>query len=88
MQRAPNTEYTVPILISEQRLQWYFTFVIKCIHNESIDSKGELRLQSPRNYISDNNAGSLTGSPVITHDVTTGTGYWLVGFNWIIDFLN
>ena len=33
-------------------------------------------------------AGSLTGSAVITHDVTTGTGYCLVGFNWIIDFLN
>ena len=30
----------------------------------------------------------LTGSTVITHDVTTGTGYCLVGFNWIIDFLN
>ena len=30
----------------------------------------------------------LTGSAVITHDVTTGTGYGLVGFNWIIDFLN
>ena len=29
----------------------------------------------------------LTGSAVITHDVTTGTGYCLVGFNWIIDFL-
>ena len=28
----------------------------------------------------------LTGSAVITHDVTTGTGYCLVGFNWIIDF--
>ena len=32
--------------------------------------------------------GNLTGSAVITHDVTTGTGYCLVGFNWIIDFLN
>ena len=31
---------------------------------------------------------TLTGSAVITHDVTTGTGYCLVGFNWIIDFLN
>ena len=31
---------------------------------------------------------ALTGSAVITHDVTTGTGYCLVGFNWIIDFLN
>ena len=30
----------------------------------------------------------LTGSAVFTHDVTTGTGYCLVGFNWIIDFLN
>ena len=30
----------------------------------------------------------LTGSAVITHDVTTGTGYCLVSFNWIIDFLN
>ena len=30
----------------------------------------------------------LTGSAVITHNVTTGTGYCLVGFNWIIDFLN
>ena len=30
----------------------------------------------------------LTGSAVTTHDVTTGTGYCLVGFNWIIDFLN
>ena len=30
----------------------------------------------------------LTGSAVIIHDVTTGTGYCLVGFNWIIDFLN
>ena len=30
----------------------------------------------------------LTCSDVITHDVTTGTGYCLVGFNWIIDFLN
>ena len=30
----------------------------------------------------------LTGSAVITHDVTIGTGYCLVGFNWIIDFLN
>ena len=30
----------------------------------------------------------LTGSAVITHDVTTGTGYCLAGFNWIIDFLN
>ena len=29
----------------------------------------------------------LTDSAVITHDVTTGTGYCLVGFNWIIDFL-
>ena len=28
----------------------------------------------------------LTGSAVITHDVTTGTGYCLVGFNWSIDF--
>ena len=28
----------------------------------------------------------LTGSTVITNDVTTGTGYCLVGFNWIIDF--
>ena len=28
----------------------------------------------------------LTGSAVITHDVTTGTGYCLVGFSWIIDF--
>ena len=31
---------------------------------------------------------TLTGSAVIAHDVTTGTGYCLVGFNWIIDFLN
>ena len=31
--------------------------------------------------------GCLTGSAVITHDVTTGIGYCL-GFNWIIDFLN
>ena len=30
----------------------------------------------------------LTGSTVITHDVPTGTAYCLVGFNWIIDFLN
>ena len=30
----------------------------------------------------------LTGSAVITHNVTTGTGYCLVGFSWIIDFLN
>ena len=30
----------------------------------------------------------LTGSTVITNDVTTGTGYCLVGFNWIIDFFN
>ena len=30
----------------------------------------------------------LTGSGVITHDVTTGTGYCLVGFNWIIDLLS
>ena len=30
----------------------------------------------------------LTGSAVITHDVTTGTGYFLVGFDWIIDVLN
>ena len=30
----------------------------------------------------------LTGSAVITHDMTTGAGYCLVGFNWIIDFLN
>ena len=30
----------------------------------------------------------LTGSAVITHDVTTGTGCCFVGFNWIIDFLN
>ena len=30
----------------------------------------------------------LTGSAVITHDVTTGTGYCLVGFNWIIIFFN
>ena len=30
----------------------------------------------------------LTGPAVITHDVTTGTGYCLVGFSWIIDFLN
>ena len=28
----------------------------------------------------------LIGSAIITHDVTTGTGYCLVGFNWIIDF--
>ena len=28
----------------------------------------------------------LTGSAVITHDVTTGTGNCLVGFNWSIDF--
>ena len=28
----------------------------------------------------------LTGSAVITHDVTTGTEYCLVGFNWSIDF--
>ena len=34
------------------------------------------------------NASHLTGSAVITHDVTTGTGYCLVSFNWIIDFLN
>ena len=33
-------------------------------------------------------AKQLTGSAVITHDVTTGTGYCLVGFNWIIDFFN
>ena len=32
--------------------------------------------------------GSLNGSAVITHGETTGTGYCLVGFNWIIDFLN
>ena len=31
---------------------------------------------------------TLTGSAVITHNVTTGTGYCLVGFNWIIDFFN
>ena len=30
----------------------------------------------------------LTGSAVITHGMTTGTGYCLVGFNWIIDVLN
>ena len=35
-----------------------------------------------------NTGRSLTGSAVNTHDVTTGTGYCLVGFNWIIDFLN
>ena len=28
----------------------------------------------------------LTGSAVITHDVTTGTGCCLIGFNWSIDF--
>ena len=28
----------------------------------------------------------LTGSAVITHDETTGIGYCLVGFDWIIDF--
>ena len=33
-------------------------------------------------------AYELTGSAVITHDVTTGTGYCLVGFDWIIDFFN
>ena len=33
-------------------------------------------------------AVDLTGSAVITHDVTTGTGYCLVGFKWIIGFLN
>ena len=33
-----------------------------------------------------NHYSILTGSAVITHDVTTGTGYCLVGFNWIIDF--
>ena len=33
-------------------------------------------------------AGRVTGSAVITHAVTTVTGYCLVGFNWIIDFLN
>ena len=33
-------------------------------------------------------AETLTGSAVITNDVTTGTGYCLVGFNWIIDFFN
>ena len=33
-------------------------------------------------------SNGLTGSAVITHDMTTGTGYCLVGFNWIIDFLN
>ena len=32
--------------------------------------------------------GRLTDSAVTTHDVTTGTGYCHVGFNWIIDFLN
>ena len=32
--------------------------------------------------------GILTGSAVLTHDVTTGTGYCLIGFNWIIDFFN
>ena len=26
----------------------------------------------------------FTGSAVFTHDVTTGTGYCLIGFNWII----
>ena len=31
---------------------------------------------------------TLSGSAVITYDMTTGTGYCLVGFNWIIDFLN
>ena len=30
----------------------------------------------------------LAGSAVITHDVTTGTGYCLVGFSWIINFFN
>ena len=30
----------------------------------------------------------LTGSAVFTHDVTTGTGYCLIGFSWIIDVLN
>ena len=29
---------------------------------------------------------SLTGPAVIKHDVTTGTEYCLVGFDWIIDF--
>ena len=32
--------------------------------------------------------GALTGSAVITHDVTTGTGYCLFGFNWFIGFLS
>ena len=36
-----------------------------------------------RNFVWEN----LTGSADITHDVTTGTGYCLVGFNWITDFL-
>ena len=27
---------------------------------------------------------NLTGSAVITHDATTGTGYCLVGLKWII----
>ena len=44
----------------------------------------ELQLRNPILIVS----VYLTGSAVITHDVTTGTGYCLVGFNWIIDFLN
>ena len=37
---------------------------------------------------SNNQCIILTRSAVITHDVTTGIGYCLVGFNWIIDFFN
>ena len=41
-----------------------------------------------RNWPSISVGLALTGSAVITHDVITGTGYCLVGFNWIIDILN
>ena len=33
-------------------------------------------------------AKGLTDSAVITQNVTTGTGYCLIGFNLVIDFLN
>ena len=72
----------------------FFTFLTSSFRSDSLNFPGDRYIRTPGTGKEQAIKTALsrlkhfTGSAVITHDVTTGTGYCLVGFNWIIDFLN
>ena len=62
---------------------WVFSVPVILPYIQLSDHKLEIQVA----LISQRQRQRLTGSAVITHE-TRGTGYCLVGSNWITDFFN